>query len=88
MGCSDVSGIALGPSFCNRPAASWLDNPLSAASTAPSALEMDAAEEPEHEQDNYHDSQDATQTGSAVTPVSVVAAASTEQQQYHHNDQK
>jgi len=49
---------------------------------------MDTAEEPEREQDNYYHAQNATKTGSAVTPVSVVAAASTEQQQDHDNDQK
>jgi hypothetical protein len=49
---------------------------------------MDTAEEPEREQDNYNHAQDATQTGSAVAPISVVTAASTEQQQDHDNDQK
>ena len=92
-GCSDVLGIALAPSFSSRRAASWLDKPpalasVTATAAVPSALEMKAAEEPEHEQDNYYDAQNAAQSGSAVTPISVVAAAATEQQQDYDNDQK
>ncbi len=41
----------------------------------PSALEMHATKKPEYKQDNYDQTQHASETGAAVTPVPVVSPA-------------
>jgi SulP family sulfate permease len=51
-----------------------------------SVMEMGAAEEPEHQQDNQNQAEHASQTGSAITPIAVIAAAAAEQQDEHDND--
>jgi hypothetical protein len=51
----------------------------------PSALKMEAAEEPEHKQDNQYQAQNAPKPGSAIAPITVVATTAPEQQDEHDN---
>jgi hypothetical protein len=46
-----------------------------------SAVEVDAAEEPEHQEDNDNGAQDTAQTGSAVASIAVVATAAAEKEE-------
>jgi hypothetical protein len=48
---------------------------------------MHAAEEPQCDQDYYDNGQNASQAGSAITSIAVIATTATEYQQQNDNDQ-
>jgi hypothetical protein len=52
---------------------------------SPSALEVDAAEEPEDKQDNQNQAQNAPQARSTIASIAVVTSTSAEKQDEHDN---